>query len=113
MGVEGVGHGEQVVSELPSSQGVPTWFTAQMSAPQVWDVCKNGNAGMDNGGIQGQCQARFFKQHKESVLEFLSTDAVVEAQSNWQAFQMPYSIFKCIALGDSGGKDSARNLVYI
>lgn len=50
--------------------------------------------GLIMGGIQGQHWAHFSKQHKGTRLEFLSTDAAVEVQSNWQAFQMPYSILK-------------------
>lgn len=99
----------------PALQGVPTfpWFTAWSSAPQVWDVWENGNAGINNEGIQGQCWAHFFRQCKETMLDFLSTHAAVEAQSNWQAFQMAYSSLKCTALADFRVKDSATNLVYI
>lgn len=100
--------------KYPTVQVVPTfpWFTAWISAPRGCGMCVTMETqGLIMGGIQGQRRAHFCKQHKETMQEFLSTNAAIEAQSNWQAFQMPYPSLKCTALGDMGVKDSATNLV--
>lgn len=62
MGGEEVGHGEEVVSEVPNSLGSAHFSLVHcldLSPSWLWDVCNNGNTGINNGGHLGSASGTF------------------------------------------------------